>query len=241
MKKARYDLERVYYLNKYNETAAYANQNIQIQGVRQQLQGLNAEKGSYMREVREFTDSVRSEESKKYQQYEKWSKLAKTCLLAELGIFLIGIAEEYIFKYVPRQLNLLFSLLELLILVLIFVVIPIAFVVSKILDIAYGKIYADYTQQIAMRVDTAGSDFESLVGVYYDKIDNLYLSSLDPASRELVLLRRQQAEQTRQMVKLAEEQKRIAKQQLAEAKRTSQSTQQLLDIEKERERRRRGW
>lgn len=241
MKKSRYDLDRVYYLNKYNETAAFANQNIRIQGVRQQLQGLNTEKESYMQEIRDFIDSVRNEENKKYRQYEKWSKLAKTCLWAELGIFLIGIAEACIFKYIPRQVNLLFSLLELLILVLIFVVIPIAFVIFKILDIAFGKIYADCVRKIGIRVDTCGRNFESQVIAYYNRIDSLYLSSLDAASRELVLLRRHQAEQTQQMLRLAEEQKWIAQQQLAEARRTSQSTQQLLDIEKERERRRRGW
>jgi len=239
----RYDLDKVYFMGEYNKTVAYGNQNINIEGVREQLQKLESEKESYFKKVASIVDPERDKERVKYQQYEKWEKIAKKCKWLEIMLILLVIAELSFYKLLPVgfRTSALHILLEWAVFFLAITLGPIAFLVSKIAKHCYGIIYNRYVELIANNLNSLGSSFQRASISYYDIIDSLYLGSLEPVSREVILLRRQQEKHEQDMVRLEKQRQRAEEMRLIEQKRTRQATEELLSIEREREKRYRRW
>lgn len=98
-----------------------------------------------------------------------------------------------------------------------------------------------YTKSIITKLNESGNHFEQISANYYKAIDDLYLCSLDNTHRELVLLRRQQEKQNQEMLRLEKERQEFEKERLNEQRRTRTASEQLLAIEREREKRWRGW
>lgn len=82
--------------------------------------------------------------------------------------------------------------------------------------------------------------FHDIIGEAIQDIDTLYLRSLDPSHREMVLMRREQAEHNRKQEELEEERVRLENERLREAEKTRKAQEKLLKIEEEREKRYRG-
>ena len=138
----RYDLDKVYFMNEYNKTVTYGNTNAGISGVKEQLQGLELEKNSYFENVASIVNPERENEESKYRQYEKWAKIEKKYKYAEIFLIAVCVAEMLTFKYLPIGLrtSLFFDLFEVLLVFLTVFVVPIIFVITKI--IKHGTVYA---------------------------------------------------------------------------------------------------
>lgn len=240
---ARYDLDKVYFMNEYNKAVAYGHQNVNIAGVNEQLQGLEREKKSYLEQVESIVNPEREIEHGKFQQYEKWAATEKKYKWAEIVLILALVVRLTIFRVLPIGLrtSLIFTLFDLLLMLLVLLAGPLAFIVAKVVKHGCAMRYKQYIDSIANKVNGLGSSFTRTCLSYYDKIDNLYLLSLDSAHRELILLRRQQERQHHDMIRLEKERQRTEEERLREQRRTAQATEELLAIEKEREKRLRGW
>ena len=102
------------------------------------------------------------------------------------------------------------------------------------------------------RFSGKGKSFESSSLGCYESIDKLYLSSLDPLERQMELsrreqerhnqeMRRMQEQHNREMKQMMEKMNRMNEERLTEQRRTAETTQKILNIEEDRERRYRGW
>lgn len=243
MKRARverYDLDKTYFLTEYQKAVDYGNQNIRIAGVKEQLDRLDEEKKRYFESVASITTPEREIEQEKYQKYEileENEKKYKTIELVLIAVFIFYLCTE---KYLPTH-TLVAILSAALLLLAVFLAGPIAFIVSMLRRKYYGTQYQNYIAPISAQIVSLGNSFQQFSRSCYKSIDNLYLSSLNPTERELILLRREQQRRDREAKRRDEERHKLEMQRLAEEQRTRQATEELLAIEKERERRYRGW
>lgn len=237
----RYDLDRVYYLNEYYKAADHAEQNIGIHGIKEQLERLNAEKSSYTQEVSALAEAERDNERHKYEAYQKWADIFKVCRWIFFGGLIGTVLRIFIGKYLSYTLA---SIVAFLLVVALFVGGP-ATIFSFLRRVWYARQYQQYVDGISSRFESMGRSFEQISRDYYRAIDTLYLNSLDPTHRELVLLRRDQAEQSQKLINAEKEQHRLQRELIGEQQRSRAVQQELLNIERERERRyrenSRGW
>lgn len=239
----RYDLDKVYFMQEYKKAVSYGNQNINIQGVKAQLQELEQAKKVYFDKVANVVNPERDTEQAKYQKYEKWAINEKKIKFFEIILILVLILRLALFKYLPVafRTSLIFTLTDIAFCFVTVFIGPISFIVAKIFKLGHAFRYNQYIMSIRNILENLGSDFTRTSLGYYDAIDNLYLGSLDPAHREMILLRRQQEMHNQDMLRLEKERQKAEKQRLNEQQRTRQATEELLAIERERERRYRGW
>lgn len=239
----RYDLDKVYFMDEYNKAVAYGTQNINVEGVREQLQKLENEKASYVKKVESVVNPERDKEHAKYQQYEKWAKTERKFKWIEIMLIVFLVAELNFHKFLPVGLrtSALYILLEWALFFLTVFLGPIVFIVSKLVKHSYGMVYNRYVESIANSLNALGNSFQRTSSSYYDAIDNLYLNSLDPTLREMILSRREQKEFNRAMLqeqRLARQEQRLTRQEQQQIRRNQE---EMLAIERERERRYRGW
>lgn len=239
----RYNLDKVYFLSEYNKTVAYGKQNISIGGVKEKLQELERERQIYAVKVANIVTPEKATEQFKYQQYQKWESIKKKSKWAEICLILLFIVRLNIFKYLPIGLrtSLLYTLFDILFAFSVVLFVPLVLVISKVVAHGYALRYKKYIEPITATVNNLGTSFQRLSIDYYDAIDTLYLLSLDPVHREMILLRRQQEEHNRRMVSLEKERKKTEEAYLKEQQRARRATEELLAIEKEREKRYNRW
>ena len=99
----RYDLDKVYFMAEYNKAVAYGEQNIRVQGVKEQLCRLEQEKKNYFEKVADIVNAERDTEQAKYQRYEKWAANEKKVKYLEIALILatvLYVAFEKFFYFV---------------------------------------------------------------------------------------------------------------------------------------------
>ena len=220
----RYDLDRVYRFIEYNEAINYANKYMGVKGVEEQVQNLQKELDIYKKDISAIVEPERKDEELKYNVWEKWFKANKICKWALAGFFLVSI------------INLIF-LQNVLDVLWLFVILMIpAFIVTMIGVRIYSKNYSDYMNKLDARIGERNNRFANRARAYYEAIDNLYLNSLDPSHREMVLMRREQAEHNKELIRLKKEQQMRENERLEEERRMRKAQERMLEIEEERER-----
>ncbi len=237
------NLDTVFFLYEFKKAFEYGKKNFHISGVKEQLQELDKEKKLYYDKVAEIVNPERENNEIKYQKYMKWKKTEKKAKLIEVLLIVLIIIRLVIFDYLPVSFrtSLIFSLSDLLIIAFAVFIGPIAFIITKIIKHIYGIYYMQYTKSIITKLNELGNHFEQISANYYKAIDDLYLCSLDNTHRELVLLRRQQEMQNQEMLRLEKERQEFERERLDEQRRARTASEQLLAIEREREKRWRGW
>lgn len=238
-KPARYDLDKVYYFTQYNKTQGYGKSNINVSGVSEQLRLLDVEKAGYKSDIAGIIGPVREREASLFAQWEtRYMKKARWFNVGKI-IGLITIIDIIFDNNLPLIIRKYFSPLLLL---AIIVIIPVMLLMTASERLARKK-YNDFIAPIAEQINRRGADFEEKARVYYRSIDNLYLASLDPAMREVILLRREQEEHNKEMARIERERLGNEKEALTEARKTRQAQERLVAIEeaRDRERHSRGW
>lgn len=132
----RCDLERVYNFNEYNKTMDYAKKNIEVNGVREQIQKLTAEKNTYIQEMQNIIESEKENEDKKYHEWESWYKKKNICVWITIGLVAVSVINLLVGGFLSHGLHKLFTLLGLL----IFIMLP-ASIVVKLLEFICGNSY----------------------------------------------------------------------------------------------------
>lgn len=240
----RCNLDKVYRYKEYNEAIAYAKQNIDINGMSEQVLKLQEERKAYEGYLQTITEPEREEEDKRYCLWEKWNKVKRICKWILIGLVALWIIMAILGKVLrySGSHNAYTAFFVLWMFILFLAVISIfAFLVIKIGTWICNKNYTRYMNKVFAKINDANNRFVYQVHAYYRNIDNLYLGSLDPAHREMLLMRREQAEHNRRQEELENERIRLENARLEEAAKTRRAQERLLKIEEERERRYRGY
>lgn len=240
----RYDLDKVYRLKEFQETHAYANQNMNIQGVREQLVKLERECVTYVEAVKAITEPERAEEDKRYQRWKKWNKISSICGLGTLVLMVLCIGMLMLILMLGSDMSEITQILFIIswfIIIFLTVLGILVFLVTATGTWVCNKNYTRYIKEIMAKIENTNYIFAQRVHVYYREIDTLYLRSLDPAHREMVLMRREQAEHNRRREEQEAERIRLENAKLNEAARTRRAQERLVQIEEAREKRYRGY
>ncbi len=224
----RYDLDRCYSYGEYNKAIEYGKKNNSIAGVGDCIKQLNDYKNRYEQEMAAIINAEKDVESQKYILCEKWSKRRTIALCTLAGSIIINII---ISEMIQNTIGLLIMLLLCLLVVVSFIYLLVAAILESIAENSYYK----YTKNLWGKFNPINSAFNNTARECYQEIDAIYLNSLEPAHREVVLMRREQNEHHRRVEKIAEEQRRLEAKNLEINKEIQNTQQRLLDIELERE------
>jgi len=230
----RCDLDRCYSFGEYNKTIDYGEKNSHLTGVSNCIEQLNNAKNHYMQEMETVINEERDIENRKYRFWEKWHRIKILAPCIWIGSFLIN-------KLSGKGYHSL--IVDLLLALLIFTALAtfLLFLLAIIMEIISRKLYLKYIDSVWGKFNSINNAFENTARKYYQSIDDIYLNSLEPAYREMVLMRREQQEHQRRLEQIAEEQRRLEAENLAENRRIRNTQEELLGIEREREKRYRGW
>lgn len=233
-KVARIDLDKCCRSNEYYETVMYASEHKEVKGMNQLLFKLCSEGEAYKKDITAIIESERETEKKKYMLYRKCYITRKICWCLMIGLALLWGFLNLLFDIVNMHSGTDGTLLMFSYLVGIAFF---GFLAALIAENISAKNYADYANEIEEKTGNKTTLFLKSVKNYHITADNMYLGSLDPAHREMVLMHREQTAHNKKMLRLENERNKKTKQMLDEQRRTRRAQEELLDIEKERERR----
>ncbi len=249
---ARMDLDHHYSNAPYNEAKAYGERNKNINGVQAVMGKIQKARQSYLAEMKQYIEGERSREQASFSQLQKMEQKKQffkwLCLGSVLALFIVS---EIDAKAHTSVIRLLTFLLGMVVFVAFFASIMIS-LVFKMRENLAQKAYQNYMEEAQAGFNRINGAHNKAMNTLYTEIDNLYLASLDPAYREVILMRRDQERQHREAMQLQKETMRLQKEAMQtqkkhqqaveeEQRRTRQAQEELLAIEKERERRRRGY
>lgn len=234
----RYELEKCYFYGEYNKTIDYGKRNAHLEGVNDYIAQLDNERKQYEQEIGKVIDAEKDNENRKYHFWEKWRKIK----FISLGIFFIG---NFILSPIVNSMfsgrtgmfAILGGVLTILVVLLSNIAFPL-FLIAIVAQVISGKSYSHYADNLREQLYSINKKFEDKMRTCYLAIDDIYLNSLEPAHREMVIMRREQNEHNRKLEDIAEERRRLERENLEESRKLRYTQEQLLAIEQERERRR---
>lgn len=227
--------DSVYYFAEYDKAVDYAKTYINIDGVKEQLQILEKCLIEYKSSVDEIMEPQWEDVRKKCARCENWNMAKKICKYASIAIFILFLLLMFGGGSSTAVMVMLLLLPVLLVLSLV------GLAITKIAETILSKAYNNYIRDIFDKINALGTSFGRQSRLIYDNIDNLYLQSLDPMQRSLIITQRQMAEMQKkhdsEIRRLEEQRQRSDNKRLQEARRTRIAQERLLEIEEERERR----
>ncbi len=224
----------------FGETRSYAQRHIELKGVDKLLSEANANESMYIKKkesfVEQYTESFTNALNAKEKAEATGSLLSFAWKAGIVGL----IAGSLISGFVSGEVR---GILNMIVLIAM-IAIPVG-LIGKLVTASkrrnaineYERLYS----KLLSIAENAGNVHGNENQTIYTKIDDIYLSSLDAAHREMVLMRRDQERQHQEALQAQLEHNRVIEQEqrLARAaqEQSARATQKLLDIEEERERR----
>lgn len=231
-KPERVDIERVYNYTEFNRTLEYGNENSGVEMVGGLLDRLREEKTQYNADIGAFVNAERAKEAENFTAWQSTyitKQVLKYVLIAWLLlVWILGT------RNIPGISNTVTVILFILGLVLLIPLI-VAFVVTKSKELICRKRYRSQIDQLQAKIRQRQNDFDSTSRAIYNKIDERYLLSLDPAHREAILMRRENERRNREHEKYEREMLRLQQEVARDAKVTRQAQERVLAIEEQRE------
>lgn len=235
----RYNLDRCYRFNEYNEAISYANRYMDIKGMNELGLNLKQTAEKYKKDIAEIVNPRRETEERKYNQWGIWNRIKDICKWITIGLVSLAVFTKIINIFINIG-NMALEYIFLLCVLFTIVAIPL-FLVAKAGEFICRMNYIHYVNPIKEEIDIQNSLFAEESRSIYRAMDNLYLYSLDASHREMVLMHREQIEHNKKMERMEKERQRKEDERLQEQKRARKAQERLLEIEEERERRRNSW
>lgn len=224
---SRFNFDCQYMTAAYEKAVSFANQNINIVGVRELLERLKEDYKEYCKQRAYIKNQETQNESSKYDSWERISKIKFT-----VKWVLIVDAFLVIFTKPTRSLILL-GIWALFALIFCFGII--VFIVLEIMESRKRTLYQSYVGGISKKIDDTNRMYLNKINAIEKRIDDLYLLSLDPMQKQLVLMQRAQEQQHQEMLRLQQAYQHEHETLLREQKKTRYATERLLEIEQQRE------
>lgn len=241
----RTDLDHHYSNSPYKRAKAYYTQNRSISGTEAVMQKITEARQRYLTEMEQYIAQERPREEAHFSKIQKMGTKKQLFKWFFFGtVFVIYILGKL---HVSPRSQLLWFLWDLFCtaLVLFAIAALLVMLVYKCRESFAENAYQRYLKEIQSGFDRINFPHNETMNALYTEIDDLYLASLDPTHREIILMRRDQARQHEEAMKMQKEtlhaQKEHQKAVEAEQRRTRAAQEELLVIERERERRYRGY
>lgn len=231
----RCDLQKLHNYRRYNEACDYAKKNMNVKGVKEVHQNLLKANEQYKQEYDAIVEVEKENEVNKYQIWDKWFKVND--IISRIGIGDICLyVVNIVIKVIGFNASLLTNGISTLVFCASILLVPL-FLITKIGESISRKGYNQVINRTKGKINIVNEKFEKVSGDYYKQTDNLYLSSLDPAHREMVYMRREQQKHNDEMLRIENEKRQQEMEQLREMKKTRYAQERILEIEEERVRR----
>lgn len=209
----------------YNEALTFASNHSNVSGVNSIIEEIKNDYVIYCNEISELKND-------KYDLVVRREMNALNFKKAKL-IFIFLWVISFIIPFFIK--NRFIQELFMLFCIFLFFVMLLFIILSKITKHQYSSICSDVSYENKKIFDK----HESTIHRLRKKADDLYLASLDPTHREIVLLRRDQAARNQREVALLKENLRLQEDIKNSQDETKTSINELLQIERDRENRRR--
>lgn len=219
----------IHWAKQYNVTSEI-NENVTI---------IQRKKQEYSKEFDVFCNRVQPVADEKFAVWkssEEKKVFFKWLSIGAVVIFLlcIFIADLDVVSY---SILSILILLVTLVMILVLLIGGIATIFFKIKSNLMKKKYDSYIDELKCESKQITARYEREVNSLQSKIDNLYLDTLEPAHREVVLMRRDQERQHQERMLIERERLNSQKAMEEEQRRSRQAQEGLLQIEREREER----
>ena len=224
----------------YQSALQFANQYQNISGVPEQIARLKENNRKYREQLNSVINLNYDSVNEKYHltcRIDAVKKLSiRMLIIGVVGFIFVLIIESYFMNgYRPLILELLlFLLLDLT--QLIGIVGVIGGLLSTIGAKVSRKRYQSDKEWLEGKAKSLNAQYLRTIDMNRKSIDQLYLGTLDPAHREVVLMRRDQERHHKEMLK---QQERHNAAMLREQERTRDAQEEILRIEQERQERER--
>lgn len=241
----RIDLDHHYSNSPYKKAEAYYKQNKSISGTESVMQRIKTARENYLAGMEQYIAQERPREeacfSKVKEKGAKKQMFKGLFFAAVLAIFLIGWLDG---KLHSSAANLLLLLLGMLVLAFAAVTL-VVMLIYKGQEALAENAYRRYVEEAQSGFNRINGAHNALMAALYTEIDDLYLASLDPAHREVILMRRDQERQHQEAMQMQKKALQAQKEHQRtieeEQRRARKAQEELLAIEQERERRYRGY
>ncbi len=231
---ARIDFNDYYITNECNRVIEYAQRNGHIKGVNDTFNQIQNIQNEYLGKMKKFIDDEFERENNLYSRLEKIHFCKIMCRFAVIVTFILFIFQGKL----PHNL---FMDLVFLLAIVVFLGGIFMWLITKVIEMVFRNRYITYVKNIETQINNINGIYYNALNGIYNNIDSLYLNSLEPALRETVLMRRDQERQHKERLKMMqtqiENQQRIEQEQ----KLARERQEELLEIERERERRYKGY
>lgn len=213
-----------YKANKFNNAIQYANKCSNIEGVNQYLSELQSDFQNYNKEINAFIENESPILDNSFYMWDKVEKIKNMCKWVTIVSFILvimGVASgtRSIITLLVDNIAILGC---------------IAVVILKISAVALKAKYNANLKAVEEKARIINQRHLSGIPTLWNKIDNLYLASLEPAHREAVLMRRDQERQHKEKMQVEIQHQRVVEE---EQRRTRKAQEEILQIEREREKR----
>lgn len=234
----RCDFDKCRRFNEYNEAFRFANKYIDIGGMKEQRLKIVKAGEKYEKDIEAIVKPKREAEESKYKLWEKWYMAKNICMWITIGLFLLAIFTALLMAIISPP-PILYDIL-LLLSACVIIALP-AFLVAKAGECICAGAYNRYVSKIQTEIYARNKFFSEEARSIYEAMDTLYLRSLDPAHREMVLMHREQTEHNKEIMRMEKVRQMKEDERLQEERRTRRAQERLLAIEEERERERKGY
>lgn len=189
----------------YNKTFSYGKRYIDINGVREKLKELeDVESTKYEKDVKRIVTDAVEKEVEVYNNFHKWRQ--RSDKLKRYTMILFGI---WIFCKLPLPISIktVASFIGPLCFLIGLIMLVIAIVITKIRN-NRKKAYSEFESSILNQINKCTAQFSNICIAYYKDIDNLYLNSLTPEQRQIVMMQREMDRRDREHQKEIESMQR---------------------------------
>lgn len=229
------NVDKFFVDNIFGGTIRYGEQCKGLNGVSEIILAVEEKNKQYMQERNNFVENRK----KKLDKSLKTWKIFRIVFVVALILFICSLFSDRIISSIPQinifLLDILVSIFSLILAFLFecgFIIALISFGLVK-----WAKsMYSLEINETRDKAITIIRKYENDAQMFYNRIDNIYLSSLEPAYRETILMRRDQERHHQEMLREQREHNRRLEE---DQRRTRMAQEELLRIEREREERRR--
>lgn len=237
-KVSRVNFESFYGKKVYNEVMTLGNQNKNVEGVMEIVNKVEEKYQSHCKVVREFSEKEGDTEYTKYKRWYSVHRCKSISKIVFIGMLIFYILSCILCLFLQGALGSIIVFLQDIVLVL-FPLVCVVFTGSKVTEMIFSFVYNSYAKNIAKVGNEMVGKFRMEINKFGHQIDEMYLNSLEPAHREVVLMRRDQERQHQEMMKKKaahyEEMRKIQEKTLREQQKIRKTQEKLLEIERDRE------
>lgn len=234
------DINNFYNVSIFESTIYWAKQYNVTQEIDQNISIIEDKKRDYNNEFDDLfkrAQPILDQKFNTYKSIEQKKDFFKRLGIADYIIFflcIILLGQSVLYS------NLILRIFIFLFLIIAFLSMFIGGITAFIFVMKSKKLqkeYNSYVHELECEVHQITAKYENFISALKNTIDNLYLNNLDPAHREIVLMRRDQERQHQERMRI--EEKRLRSQQHLEEEQVKAryAQEQLLQIELEREKR----